>query len=59
MTRRHTSFRLSEPAIHKLAELAKAYGNKTTVIELAIDRLYQQHHAKERAIQTLRERLDL
>jgi len=41
MTRHHTSFRLSEPAMRKLAELAEVYGNRTSVLEIAIDRLYE------------------
>jgi len=40
--RQQTSVRLSKPAARKLAALARLYENKTTVIEIAIDRLYQQ-----------------
>lgn len=53
MTRHHTSFRLSDPAARKLTELAEAYGNKTTAIELAIDGLYTRE--KEKPMDTLQE----
>lgn len=42
MAKRAVSYRLSQPARDKLTELAKVYGNRTTVVELAIDRLHRQ-----------------
>lgn len=56
MTRHHTSFRLSGPAVRKLAKLGETYGNKTTAIELAIDRLYT--HEKEKPMDTLQDHVD-
>ena len=41
MPRHHTSFRLSDPAMQKLAELAEVYGNRTSALEIAIDRMYK------------------
>ena len=38
--KRSTSFRLSDPARRKLAELGETYGNQTTAVEVAIDRLH-------------------
>ena len=44
-TRKSTSIRLSQAAQNKLSELTKLYGNQTTAIEVAVDRLYQQEIA--------------
>jgi len=42
MTKHSTSFRLSSTAREKLAALGDLYGNLTTAIEVAIDRLWLQ-----------------
>lgn len=42
------SFRLSDPAREKLTALAEVYGNKTTVVELAIDRMHREEMIMKR-----------
>lgn len=41
MTNPSTSFRLSEPTLCQLQWLADRFGNKTTAVTIAIDRMYQ------------------
>jgi len=38
--KKQTSIRLSDAAVWKLTALTERYGNQTTVIEVALDRLY-------------------
>ena len=55
MPRQHTSFRLSEPAMRKLAKLAEVYGNRTSTLEIAIDRMYQERNPAMSIQQDLRQ----
>jgi len=40
-----TSFRLSDPTAHQLDWLAERYGNRTTAVTVAIDRLFAQQRS--------------
>lgn len=63
-----TSMRLSSTAREKLEQLARLYGNQTTALEIAIDRLYTQEakhmlgytlrHAVQEALEKFRQWMD-
>lgn len=43
-----THFRLSAASVEKLEALAERYGTRTTAVEVAIDRLYQEDIGRHR-----------
>jgi hypothetical protein len=49
MAKTAMSFRLSDPAREKLTALGDIYGNMTTALELAIDRMHREEIAMLRA----------
>jgi len=50
MTRHPTSFRFPDPTIAQLQRLAERFGNRTTAVIVAIDRLYQSERRDEMLI---------